>query len=301
MSQASLFSRNPTLFTIAFAVAMLSLSPLAAEPIGWGDPILVASGIEEYGVCCHEGEKRLYAVATKLKAPFRADAATTVELWLYYTHAGGFADRLLAEIVQAPAEQLFPVYPSVSALGEEILVSWQEVSPQGNASGIYYLYSANGPEGFGTKQLLPTSAGRLNAILPSAKITAPGRQVIFYQEPAAANRFRLVAAQGVRGVFASVSTVAEISGGTRGSLFPATLRRGNRIDLFYQNRAETTFIDDIFRVHSPDAGASWTGHSRVTSNGFQNFSARVTNWRDRLMWIWQSNPNKIWSVFAAQE
>jgi hypothetical protein len=60
-------------------------------------------------------------------------------------------------------------------------------------------------------------------------------------------------------------------------------------------------IDDIFRAFSQDGGLSWSGNVRVTSNGFQNFSAQVTNTKDKLVFIWQSNPNKVWSIFAAPE
>ncbi len=208
---------------------------------------------------------------------------------------------MLTEVTLATADQLFPLHPSVSALGDEILVAWQETSPQGNASGIYYTYSASGPTGFTTKQVLPSTAGKLNAILPLAKMTAPGQHVILYQEPAAVNRFQLVAAHGGQGVFSGLSPVAEISGGTRGALFPATIRRGKRIDILYQNRAEATLIDDIFRAFSQDGGITWGGNTRVTSNGFQNFSAQVTDTKDKLVFIWQSNPNKVWSIFAAPE
>lgn len=269
--------------------------------MGWGNAVLVDRRAEEFGVCCHEGESRLYAVTTATKGTFAKDAPTTVELSLIWTQGGQLEKRTLDEITLAPAEQPFPLYPSVSALGEEILVVWQETSPQGNASGIYYMYSASGPMGFSSKQILPSTAGKLNAILPLAKLTGQGRHIILYQEPAATNRFRLVAAHGAGGVFSGVSPVAEISSGTRGALFPATLRRGNRIDILYQNRAEATLIDDIFRAWSEDGGISWAGYTRITNNGFQNFSARLTNTKERLLFIWQSNPNKVWSIFTAPE
>jgi len=280
---------------------VLPLATLLAEPIGWGDPALVDRRAEEFGVCCHEGEARLYAVTTSVKGVFTKEAPTTVELTLVYSEGSRFERRVLTEVTLAPADQLFPLHPSVSALGDEILVAWQETSPQGNASGIYYTYSASGPTGFTSKQVLPSTAGKLNAILPRAKMTGPGQHVILYQEPAAVNRFQLVAAHGGRGVFSGLSPVAEISGGTRGALFPATIRRGKRIDILYQNRAEATLIDDIFRAFSQDGGLSWSGNVRVTNNGFQNFSAQVTNTKDKLVFIWQSNPNKVWSIFAAPE
>ena len=280
---------------------VLAAGTLFAEPVGWGDPSLVDRRAEEFGVCCHEGEARLYAVTTSPKGAFNKEAPTTVELALVYSEGGKFERRVLTEVTLAVADQLFPLHPSVSALGDEILVAWQETSPQGNASGIYFTYSASGPTGFTTKQVLPSTAGKLNAILPLAKMTGPGQHVILYQEPAAVNRFQLVAAYGGRGVFSGLSPVAEISGGTRGALFPATIRRGKRIDIFYQNRAEATLIDDIFRAFSQDGGVSWGGNVRVTSNGFQNFSAQVTDTKDKLVFIWQSNPNKVWSIFAAPE
>jgi hypothetical protein len=280
---------------------ILIAGKLFAEPIGWGDPSLVDRRADEFGVCCHEGEARLYAVTTSMKGAFSKEAPTTLELALLYTEGGKFERRVLTEVTLAPTDQPFPLHPSVSALGDEILVAWQETQPSGNASGIYYMYSATGPAGFTTKQVLPSSAGKLNAILPKAKITAPGQHIILYQEPAAANRFRLVAAHGGRGVFSVLSPVAEISGGTRGALFPATIRRGKRIDILYQNRAEATLIDDIFRAFSQDGGLSWGGNVRVTNNGFQNFSAQVTDAKDKLVFIWQSNPNRVWSIFAAPE
>jgi hypothetical protein len=280
---------------------VLAGGTLFAEPVGWGDPILVERYAEEFGVCCHEGEARLYAVTTSVKGTFRKETPTTVELALVYSEGSRFERRVLTEVTLAAAEQLFPLYPSVSVLADEILVAWQETSPQGNASGIYYTYSASGPTGFTSKQVLPSTAGKLNAILPLAKMTAPGQHVIFYQEPAAANRFQLVAAHGSRGAFTGLSPVAEIRAGTRGALFPATLRRGKRIDILYQNRAEATLIDDVFRAFSQDGGITWGGHTRVTNNGFQNFSAQMTDARDKLIFIWQSNPKKVWSIFAAPE
>ncbi|GAB4422663.1 MAG: hypothetical protein OHK0011_01880 [Turneriella sp.] len=282
-------------------IFLLPLAALIADPVGWGDPSLVDRRAEEFGVCCHEGESRLYAVTTSPKGAFNKEAPTTVELALVYTEGSKFERRVLTEVTLAAADQPFPLHPSVSALGDEILVAWQETQPSGNASGIYYTYSAAGPTGFTTKQVLPSTAGKLNAILPQAKMTGPGQHVILYQEPAAVNRFRLVAAYGGRGVFSTLSPVAEISGGTRGALFPATIRRGKRIDILYQNRAEATLIDDIFRAFSEDAGVSWGGNVRVTNNGFQNFSAQVTDAKDKLIFIWQSNPNKVWSIFAAPE
>ena len=275
--------------------------PLFAEPIGWGEPMLVERRAEEYGVCCHEGEGRAYAISAVLKAPFGKDTPTAIELVLAYTGATGFSRRTVAEITLAPSEHLFPVHPSVSAFGDEILVAWQETTPQGGSSGIYYAYGAAGPESIGTKQLLPATAGKLNAILPLAKMTGEGSHLILFQEPSAANRFRLTAAVGGRGVFSGISSVAEISGGTRGALFPATLRRGNQLDILYQNRAEATLIDDIFRAFSVDRGLTWSGNLRITSNGFQNFSGKVTNTSDKLYFIWQSNPEKMWSIFAAPE
>lgn len=276
-------------------------SAVMTEPIGWGDAMLVERRAEEYGVCCHEGEGRAYAVSAVLKAPFVKDTPTEIELVLAYTGTGGFSRRTVAEITLAPSEHLFPVHPSVSALGDEILVAWQETLPQGGASGIYYAYGAAGPESIGAKQLLPATAGKLNAILPQAKMTGEGSHLILFQEPSAANRFRLTAAVGGRGVFSGISSVAEISGGTRGALFPATLRRGSQLDILYQNRAEATLIDDIFRAFSVDRGVTWSGNLRITSNGFQNFSGKVTNTSDKLFFIWQSNPDKMWSIFAAPE
>lgn len=301
-------------------VFFVPLATLIADPVGWGDALIVDRRAEEFGVCCHEGESRLYAVTASPQGTFNKEAPTMVELSLLFSDGGKFERRLLAEVTLAAADQLFPLHPSVSVLGDEILVAWQETSPQGNASGIYYLYSASGPMGFAGKQILPATENKLNAILPLAKMTGPGQHMILYQEPASANRFRLVAAHGNGGVFTGLSPVAEISGGTRGALFPATIRRGKRIDILYQNRAEATLIDDIFRAFSQDGGVSWKGNVRVTSNGFQNFSAQVTDTRksrrsesadgqnaldfdasEKLVFIWQSNPNKVWSIFAAPE
>ncbi len=282
-------------------LAFFSASALFADPVGWGNVSLVDTKIEEYGVCCHEGEPRLYAVTTRLKTPFQEEQATTLELQLHFTEAGHFQKRVLAEIILAPSEKLFPIYPSVSALGNEILVAWQETQPSGGASGIYFVYSNSGPDGFSQKQVLPNTAGKLNAILPLAKIAAPGRQIIFYQEPSSLNRFNLTAVYGAHGIFNAASHVATLSASTRGALFPSTLRRGKRLDLVYQNRAEATFIDDIFRTYSEDGGASWRGGTRLTNNGFQNFSGQITNSHDKLYFIWQSNPNKVWSVFYSAE
>lgn len=279
----------------------LAVNPLASDPIGWGDAILVERRAEEFGVCCHEGEGRAYAISAVLKAPFAKNTPTAIELVLSYSGQGGFSRQVIADITLAPSEQLFPIHPSVSAFGDEILIAWQETLPQGGASGIYYAYGPAGPESIGPKQLLQATAGKLNAILPLAKMTGEGRHVIFYQEPSAANRFRLTAAVGGRGAFGGLTPVAEISGGTRGALFPATLRRGSQIDILYQNRAEATLIDDIFRAYSADGGVSWVGNMRITSNGYQNFSGKITNASDKLYFIWQSNPDKIWSAFAAPE
>jgi len=279
----------------------IATASIFADPIGWGDAILVERRLDEFAVCCHEGESRVYAVSAALKAPFKKDSATAVDIALTYSDGGKFVRRIVSEVSLAPADQLFPLHPSVSVLGDEILISWQESLPEGGASGIYYAYSATGPEGFGVKQILPATAGKLNAILPLAKMTGEGRHIILYQEPSAANRFTLTAATGGRGVFLGIATVAEISGGTRGALFPAALRRGARLDILYQNRADATLLDDIFRSFSVDGGATWTTGGRVTQNGAQNFSARMTNARDRLVFVWQSNPKKIWSIFAAPE
>ncbi|MBV6492323.1 MAG: hypothetical protein LDLANPLL_00316 [Turneriella sp.] len=274
---------------------------LAAAPIGWGDAILVEPKAEEYGVCCHEGEGQIYAVSTRLKTHFVKNASTVLEIVLSYTENGRFARYVVSEITLAPSTDLFPVYPSVSVLGNEILIAWQETSPSGNASGIYYLYSASGPTGFGTKRVLPSSAGKLNAILPLAKMVAPGQHVIFYQEPSAANRFMLSAAIGSRGVFTALTTVAQISGGVRGALFPNVLRQKNRLDILYQNRAAATLIDDIFRAFSIDNGKTWSGNLRITENGNQNFSGKITNTKEKLVFTWQSNPRKVWTIFAAPE
>jgi hypothetical protein len=277
------------------------LTPLMADPIGWGDAQLVERRVEEYNACCHEGEPRLYAVSASLKGPFIKDTETPVEIALSYTQEGRFQRRVIAEILLAPSAELFPVHPSVSALGDEILIAWQETLPQGGAAGIYYAYSATGPEGFTGKSALPVTAGKLNAILPLAKMTGPGRHIILYQEPSAANRFQLTAATGAGGVFTGTARIAEISGATRGALFPAVLRRGNRLDILYQNRAGSTLIDDIFRGFSVDQGLNWSADLRVTQNGFQNFSGRLTNTGEKLVFVWQSNPNKIWTIFAAPE
>ena len=287
----------------ALIVSVLTLLPRSffADPIGWGDAILVERKLEEFGVCCHEGEGRIYAASSALKAPFEKDKETVLEIALTYTEGGKFVRRVVAEITLAPSAELFPVHPSVSALGNEILISWQETSPQGNASGIYYVYSASGPTGFSEKRVLPSTAGKLNAILPLAKMTGPGQHIILYQEPSAANRFNLTAAVGGRGVFSGISPVAQISGGTRGALFPSVLRRGNRLDILYQNRAEATLIDDLFRAFSVDRGGTWSGNLRVTQNGLQNFSGKITNTKEKLVFVWQSNPNKIWTIFAAPE
>lgn len=286
---------------LALAFGLLFFRAVFAEPIGWGDAILVDRKLEEYGVCCHEGEGRLYAVTSALKAPFQKDQPTVIEIALNATEGGKFVRRVVSEVTLAPSAELFPVHPSVSALGDEILISWQETSPQGNASGIYYTYSASGPTGFTEKRVLPSTAGKLNAILPLAKMTGAGQHIILYQEPSAANRFNLTAATGGRGVFSGISSVAQISGGTRGALFPSVLRRGNRLDILYQNRAEATLIDDIFRAFSVDRGGTWSGNLRVTQNGLQNFSGRITNTKDKLVFVWQSNPGKIWTIFAAPE
>jgi hypothetical protein len=280
---------------------LIPLTGLFADPIGWGDPVLVDRRAEEYSTCCHEGESRLYAVTASLKAPFTKNVATEAEIALVYSDSGKFTRRLVAEVTLGPAEQQFPLHPSVSVLGNEILVSWQETLPQGGASGIYYAYSASGVEGLSPKQVLPATAGKLNAILPLAKMTGTGKHIILYQEPAGTNRFRLTAAVGGSGQFYGTSAVAEISGATRGALFPAVLRRGGRLDILYQNRAESTLIDDIFRSYSLDGGASWAGNLRITANGAQNFSARMTDAKDKLVFVWQSNPDKVWSIFAAPE
>lgn len=294
-------TKKRQLTAIAFFLLLASLIPLHSEPIGWGEPSLVERKVEEYGVCCHESESRIYAASTVLRAPFVKNAPTTLDLILTYTESGSFVRLPIAEITLAPSEQLFPIHPSVSALGDEILISWQETLPQGGASGIYYAYGSGGPTSIGAKQILPATAGKLNAILPLAKMIAPGRHMILYQEPSAANRFNLSAATGGRGIFNGIVAVAEISGGTRGALFPAVLRRGARLDILYQNRAEATLIDDIFRAFSVDQGLSWSSNIRVTANGFQNFSGRVTDTKDKLIFVWQSNPGKIWTVFAAPE
>lgn len=280
---------------------LAGLCQLSAEPVGWGDAVLVERRLEEFGVCCHEGESRIYAISSALKAPFKKDEPTAVEIALTYTEGGRFIRKVVTEVTLAPAAELFPLHPSVSALGDEILVTWQETLPAGGASGIYYAYSPAGPEGLSEKQILPATAGKLNAILPLAKMTGVGRHIILYQEPSALNRFTLTAATGGRGIFTGLTSVAEISGGTRGALFPAAIRRGNRVDILYQNRAEATLIDDIFRAFSIDTGITWSGNLRVTANGSQNFSARATNAKDKLIFAWQSNPNKIWSIFAAPE
>lgn len=274
---------------------------LYADPIGWGDPILVDRKLEEFAVCCHEGESRLYAVTTALKAPFKKDSPTTIDVALTYSDNGKFVRKVISEITLATADQLFPVHPSVSVLGNEILVAWQESLPSGGSSGIYFAYSAGGPDGFSEKQVLPATAGKLNAILPLAKMTAPRRQIILYQEPSSANRFRLTAATGVDGVFTGLVSVAEISGSTRGALFPAALRRGERVDILYQNRADATLLDDIFRSFSLDGGATWVSGGRITQNNMQNFSPRMTNTKEKLVFVWQSNPKKIWTIFAAPE
>lgn len=287
--------------TKIFCMIFFSATQLASDPIGWGDAMLVDRRVEEYGVCCHEGEGRVYAAVSALKGKFVKNEPTTVEVALLYSEGGAFVRQPITEVTLPPSEELFPVHPSVSALGDEILVAWQETLPAGGAAGIYYAYSAAGPGGFTTKQVLPSTAGKLNAILPLAKLTAPGRHIILYQEPSAGNRFSLTAATGGRGVFIGLSAVAEISGGTRGALFPSVVRRGGRLDILYQNRAEATLIDDIFRSFSIDAGLTWSGNLRVTANGFQNFSGKITNTRDKLVFIWQSNPGKIWTIFAAPE
>jgi hypothetical protein len=274
---------------------------LFADPIGWGDPVLVERRADEFSTCCHEGESRLYAATASAKAPFTKNAPTEVEIALVYSDAGKFSRRVVAEVTLAQAEQPFPLHPTVSVLGDEILVVWQETLPQGGASGIYYSYSASGIEGLSAKQILPSTAGKLNAILPVAKMTGTGKHIILYQEPAGANRFRLTAATGAAGQFYGTSPVAEISAATRGALFPAVLRRGNRVDILYQNRSESTLIDDIFRSFSADGGVTWGGGTRVTSNGAQNFSARMTDTKDKLIFVWQSNPDKVWSIFAAPE
>ncbi len=272
-----------------------------ADPIGWGDPVLVDRRADEYSTCCHEGESRLYAATAALKSPFTKNAPTEVVIALVYSDAGKFSRRVVAEVTLTQSEQPFPLHPTVSVLGDEILVVWQETMPQGGASGIYYSYSASGVEGFSAKQILPSTAGKLNAILPVAKMTGTGKHIILYQEPAGANRFRLTAATGASGQFYGASAVAEISAATRGALFPAVLRRGSRLDILYQNRAESTLIDDIFRSFSADGGVTWAGSTRVTANGAQNFSARMTNTDDKLVFVWQSNPDKVWSIFAAPE
>lgn len=299
---------------------VLLVGTVFAEPIGWGDPVLVDRRADEYSTCCHEGESRLYAVTAALKSPFAKNVPTEAEIALVYSDGGKFTRRVVADVTLGPAEQQFPLHPSVSVLGNEILVSWQETLPQGGASGIYYSYSASGVEGLSPKQVLPATAGKLNAILPLAKMTGTGKHIILYQEPAGTNRFRLTAALGSNGQFYGTTPVAEISGATRGALFPAVLRRGNRLDILYQNRSESTLIDDIFRSFSVDGGASWGGNLRITSNGAQNFSARMTDARrtrmsvggdgqdalgvdakDKLIFVWQSNPDKVWSIFAAPE
>jgi hypothetical protein len=69
--------------------------------------------------------------------------------------------------------------------------------------------------------VLPATAGKLNAILPLAKMTGTGKHIILYQEPAGTNRFRLTAAnRRLLASFYGTSAVAEISGATRGALFP---------------------------------------------------------------------------------
>ncbi|HRP70227.1 MAG TPA: hypothetical protein PLY93_11895, partial [Turneriella sp.] len=299
-----------------YVAFLLSLSThiLHAAPIGWGDAILVEPRAEEYSVCCHEGEGQLYAVVSRLKSRFVADQPTLVDIVLNYTQNGRFVSRVVSTVMLAPSGELFPLHPSVSALGNEILIAWQETSTAtcaannaedscawGSAAGIYYVYSSSGPEGFGGKQALPATVGKLNAILPMAKMTAQGRHLIFYQEPTSGTRFMLSAATGGRGVFSGITPVAQISAGVRGALFPSALRRGNRIDIVYQNRAAATLIDDIFRGFSIDNGVTWSSNLRITENGQQNFSGKLTNTKDKLVFVWQSNPKKVWSIFAAPE
>jgi hypothetical protein len=293
--------RIPGILLRAAVSLVAVVTAISANPIGWGDPILVERNVDEYGVCCHEGEGRLYAVSAIPRSLFKADTPTIIDIVLAYTEAGIFKHKNVAEVTLAPSQQPFPIYPSVSAMGDEILIAWQETLPQGGAAGIYYVYSAGGPDAFGPRQPLPAAQGKANIILPVAKMTGTGRHSIFYQEPSSANRFSLTAANGARGVFTGTVSVAQISSSTRGSLFPSILRRGNRLDILYQNRADATLVDDIFRSFSIDAAGSWSQGIRVTENGSQNFSGSMTNTKDKLVFIWQSNPDRIWTIFAAPE
>ena len=288
-------------FAIYFIAWLGIICSIDAEPIGWYEPIVVERDIEEFGVCCHEPTNGLYAVTAHLQKPFQKGAPTVVDLALHSLVGGKFEKQKLLEIHLAPSETLFPIYPSISVLNSEILIAWQETNPQGNATGIYYLYSSTGIGGFGEKRILNFSEGQLNTILPMAKLIAPGKIGLIYQQIVASNRFSLFLARGSEGAFNQAEVIAGVSGGTRGNLFPSVLRIGNRLEVFYQNRDEQTLKDDIFRSVSLDGGAVWSPAARMTQNGLQNFAPKISANSKNLSWVWQANPEKIFSVFYQSE
>jgi len=290
-----------TRFLFLCITAFLTLG-IFANPVGWYDPQLVATGLREYSLA-YDGSQNLYMVYSRLVNGYQEDKPQnfSIELKIFNTERTGLVVHTFS---LPPLEVLFSVSPVVAVGKKSAMVVWQEPSAAGPGMALRYCLIDKTTLEISKPQQIDVRD--YNIFQPAVFVDSKDNFHLFFQKNLPkSGAISLAHSLYKDGVFRDVDfVVSNVKSVGRGAFFPSILFRNGDIHIVYQSRQTDSFTDELYYIKSSNLGASFTPPLRITENNYNDFSPAlfgVEGVGKNIELVWQANQGNRWQVYYSPD
>ena len=288
-----------TLFPHILILNIIFAASLYANPVGWYDPQLVITNLQDYNITSDESDN-LYMVYSRLLNEYKKDKPQNFSVELK-TFDNAQKEVKLHTFTLPPLEFIFSVNPVIAVGKKLIMVVWQQ--PSINGPGMVLKYVTVNKITNEISAVHDIDVKDYNIFQPAVFADLKDNFHLFFQKNLPkAGAISLAHSIYKDGFFRQVDfIISNVKTVGRGAFFPSILFKNGDIHIVYQSRLVDSLTDELYYIKSTNSGITFSQPVRITENTYNDFSPALYSIGKNIELVWESNQSNNWQVYYSSD